>query len=391
MKDNLKVLIYADVDLNLIDGSSIWVTSLINVFTKNKDIEVTVLLKRPVVRPILVSPFTGNRQVVFFDPWQKLKSELSYTSWYNRKKLSPEEAIELIDRLNQDVKYDIVFIRGLDLLLQVGKNEELSSKTYAYITDIPDKMDNYDDKLRLLKTNFKLFKNIVCQTEEIKNKFSTATHTERSKFIILPPIIPDYPDNKPDFKCRSKRLVYTGKFDPLWYTREAIDAFCKIHIKYPDAEFHIAGDKFNSAEDGTSYKNELTKILENTPGVVWHKGISRQEVEKLILKCDIGISWRHPIVDSSLELSTKLLEYGRLGKPAVLNRNPINARILGHDYPLYANSEKEFIAQIEIAFLCPDIYKKAAKNLYDTCKAFTYSEVYKGFSIHLWRAKHDSE
>lgn len=391
MGNNLKVLIYADIDLNLIDGSSIWVTSLINVFAKSEGIEITLLLKRPIVRPILVDPFRDHKQVVFFDPWQKFISESSYEDWYKRKKLYPEEAIELINRLNRDVKYDIVFIRGLDLLLQVGKNEELSSKTWAYITDIPNKMDSYDDKLRLLKSNFKKFKHIVCQTEEIKNKFSTATDTEKSKFILLPPIIPDYPDNKPDFKCCSKRLVYTGKFDPLWYTREAIDAFVKIHQRYPEAEFHIAGDKFNSAENSAEYKNELTEILENTPGVVWHKGISRQEVEELIFRCDIGISWRHPAVNSSLELSTKLLEYGRLGKPVILNRNPINARTLGHDYPLYANFEEEFIEQIETAFLCPDIYEKAAKKLYEACKVFTYSEAYKGFLNYLWRVKHDGE
>lgn len=57
MENNLKVLIYADVDMNLIDGSSIWVTSLISVLTRSNDIKITLLLKRPIIRSILVDPF----------------------------------------------------------------------------------------------------------------------------------------------------------------------------------------------------------------------------------------------------------------------------------------------------------------------------------------------
>jgi hypothetical protein len=249
MENNLKVLIYADVDMNLIDGSSIWVTSLISVLTRSNDIKITLLLKRPIIRSILVDPFLDNKQVLLFDPWQEFKSELSNEKWFETKKLNSEDAVTIIKRLNKNVKFDVVFIRGLDILMEIGKNEELSAKTWAYITDIPLQTVDYVDKFKHFKTTLNNLKLIFSQTEEIKIKFSKGLDIDKSKFMILPPIIPDYPAKKPEFKCSRKCLVYTGKFDPLWYTKEAIYAFRKIHERYPDAEFHIAGDKFNSTEN----------------------------------------------------------------------------------------------------------------------------------------------
>jgi len=52
--------------------------------------------------------------------------------------------------------------------------------------------------------------------------------------------------------------------------------------------------------------------------------------------CDIGLSWRHPSMDASLELSTKVLEFGILGLPVILNRTPMHEALLGTDYPLFA-------------------------------------------------------
>ena len=56
------------------------------------------------------------------------------------------------------------------------------------------------------------------------------------------------------------------------------------------------------------------------------------------LRCDIGLSWRHPDLDASLELSTKVLEFGQLGLPVILNRTPMHEALLGADYPLFAAS-----------------------------------------------------
>ena len=47
--------------------------------------------------------------------------------------------------------------------------------------------------------------------------------------------------------------------------------------------------------------------------MIWHGGQPRAEAMRLAADGDIGLSWRHPELDASLELSTKVLEFGQLG------------------------------------------------------------------------------
>ena len=72
--------------------------------------------------------------------------------------------------------------------------------------------------------------------------------------------------------------------------------------------------------------------------MIWHGGQPRAEAMRLAAAGDVGLSWRHPELDASLELSTKVLEFGQLGLPVILNRTPMHEALLGADYPLFAAS-----------------------------------------------------
>ncbi|MBR2076175.1 MAG: hypothetical protein IJ878_02065, partial [Exiguobacterium sp.] len=50
-KKLLRILVYGDVNLNLIDGSAIWLTSVVHMLNHDPNIEVDVLLKRSIVKP----------------------------------------------------------------------------------------------------------------------------------------------------------------------------------------------------------------------------------------------------------------------------------------------------------------------------------------------------
>ena len=101
------------------------------------------------------------------------------------------------------------------------------------------------------------------------------------------------------------------------------------------AELHMVGDKIH--DDASGYQQRMRAAL-GTDGVTWHGGHSREEAMRLAASCDIGLSWRHPDLDASLELSTKVLEFGALGLPVILNRTPMHEALLGADYPLFAAS-----------------------------------------------------
>ncbi len=64
-----RVLIYGDVDLNLIDGSAVWLASLAQVLGGMPDVAATVLQKTPVTRDLVIRSAAALPNVRFLDPW----------------------------------------------------------------------------------------------------------------------------------------------------------------------------------------------------------------------------------------------------------------------------------------------------------------------------------
>ena len=92
---------------------------------------------------------------------------------------------------------------------------------------------------------------------------------------------------------------------------------------------------------------------------------------RLTASCDIGLSWRHRDLDASLELSTKVLEFGALGLPVILNRTPMHEALLGADYPLFAVSLADVAAAAAAAAADPGLYRLAADRAGRAAEQFT--------------------
>ena len=134
------------------------------------------------------------------------------------------------------------------------------------------------------------------------------------------------------------------------------------------SELHMAGDKIH--DDASGYQQRMRAALD-TDGVTWHGGHSREEAMRLAASCDIGLSWRHPDLDASLELSTKVLEFGALGLPVILNRTPMHEALLGADYPLFAASLADVATAAAAAVAKPSVYRLAADRTGHAAERFT--------------------
>ena len=55
-----RILIYGDVDLNVIDGSSVWLVNLARLLSQEQDIYVDILLKKRIRRDMLVRQIKEN-------------------------------------------------------------------------------------------------------------------------------------------------------------------------------------------------------------------------------------------------------------------------------------------------------------------------------------------
>ena len=78
---------------------------------------------------------------------------------------------------------------------------------------------------------------------------------------------------------RRSKLVYAGKFAPEYYFLEIIDTFRRLRRDLPDAEFHLIGDKIHNPPDDPGFKPAVEAALAETENLVWHGGVSRDEVE----------------------------------------------------------------------------------------------------------------
>lgn len=368
------ILVYADVNLNLIDGSAIWVTSLVEMLTQEQDIVVYLLLKTPLTRDIVVKNLLNKTNVRLLDPWDKSGLRIG-----RKKSLTPGEIGGVIKTIAREREIDLIIARGLEVCANIIQFPELASKTWAYVAGIEHIKENPMDLERLRQISAGADR-MLCQTEQIKGFIKEMA--DGVECTLLPPMIPS--GTRPSsFVRQGKRLIYSGKFSPAYCIIEQLTAFEEIARKHTEALMYVAGDKFNSDPRYPRFKEDVTKMLTRTPGVHWFNGLPRHEVQKQITGSDLALSLRVPEMDYSLEMSTKVLEYSNCGKPAILNRNEMHLGLLGPDYPFYANNPAELIQKVNLAFSDDRIYRDAAEHVYKVSQRFTFSSTWQDFKKYL--------
>ncbi|OXS55453.1 glycosyltransferase involved in cell wall biosynthesis [Bacillus sp. V-88] len=375
----LKVLLYGDVDLNIMDGSAVWLTSLANVLDKDENVNTDVLLKAPNVKKRLTNSIQNLKRVNIIDTFTRFHDR----SFETRNRINVNEAVRLIEELDSLNGYDCIIIRGINLVTQMV-NSDLKSKTIPYVTDFThDKNKILSSEIELLKRFYTDFPNMFVQTKQMKMTLTELLSVDGDKFKIISPMIPDY-ETVPRFRNQNNSLIYAGKFAEEWYTEEILDSFKDIQKLDSTITLNIAGDKFQG--NLVQNKEKIIERFKTQPGVNWVGGISRDLVQDLLTGSDVGVAWRSIEVDNdnSVELSTKLLEYGRAGKPILLRRTKIHEEVLGTDYPLFVDTKEEFKEKAIKVLYDRNLYRTAAKIVFEACKRYTFSEIYQTVKPLLW-------
>lgn len=375
----LKVLLYGDVDLNIMDGSAVWLTSLANVLSTDSNINVEILLKAPIVKKQLIQSVENLPGVKVIETFKVFPEKTFET----RKRMNVAEARDIIEELDTAHNYDLIIVRGINIVDELAQST-LNKKIIPYVTDFNHNKDTITEaEISQLKSFYDIFPYMFVQTDSMKEILVSMTGVEGDRFKLLSPMIPNY-ESRPSFKNENNSLIYAGKFAEEWYTEEILDAFSEIRKLDGTIDLNIAGDKFQGAL--RDRRDEVTSRLENDEGVDWKGAISRSEVQDLLAQSDIGIAWRSSVIDNdqSVELSTKLLEYGRLGKPIFLKRTKLHEEVLGSDYPLFVESSKDFLDATLKLLYNRKLYNKCAKMVYEACKKYTFSEVFNTLKPLVW-------
>ena len=336
------VLIYGDLDVNIIDGSSVWLMSLSQAFM-DTDVSVHLLLKSNIKRDVLIKPLTDSPDIKIIEPKH---------FGIQDEKISAEDAIQLIEILDGIYGgYKSIILRGLEVAtFSLGK-KSLWQRVYPYLTDyyFIDTDGARKNKLNtetLIPDLEKFVGGFFVQTTQIREDLSNQFGVANDKMILLPPMIPDIEDVQFERKMIDKlKIGYSGKIAPLWGITELI----KSTEDKPGIEIHIIGDKVHkNTPEHPNFYSEIMPLLENSRHVVWHGGMERNDALELMSQMDVAWCYRSPILESNtLEVSTKLIENTRQGIPSIATRNELNIELFGEDYPLFVSDAKEISSMLE--------------------------------------------
>jgi glycosyltransferase involved in cell wall biosynthesis len=356
-----RALVYGDVDLNLIDGSAIWLQSVTQALA-GAGCAVTLVLKAPVQTSRLIAPLLAEPGVTVRRPFEE--------HLLDGPGPVPVAAVPgLLARLDEEGPHDLVVLRGLAVTAATAKAGVFAGRLWPYLTDVPQSVPGLTpaaaEQLGMIAAAARY---LLCQTEELRCFLEGSTPAACGKCVLLPPILAEIPATRGADAARTPlRLVYSGKFAPRWNTLEMTELPGLLADRGIAAELHMVGDKIHNSPAG--YQQRMRAALD-TEGVTWHGGHSREEALRLAASCDIGLSWRHPDLDASLELSTKVLEFGAVGLPVILNRTPMHEGLLGRDYPLFAASLGDVVAAAA-AVADPALYRLAADRTGRAAQQFT--------------------
>lgn len=388
----IRVALYGDVNLNIIDGSAIWLASLAAVLARGDRVEVTVLRKAPERRDVVTAGLSDLAGVALVGHPDKTGP------------LTPDDALDELERLDRAQRFDIVLLRGYALCRQAVRRPRLAERLWVYLTDIPQDVAALGDEDRTAIADIAATcDRLLCQTEELRSYLEGITAHAANKTVLLPPMVPPLfvrdaakpPDTDaakpPDTADHThaarpvRRLFYAGKFAPRWGFLETVDAFTRLRATHPDLELHVAGDKIHNPPDDLTYRPAVESALSGTDGLVWHGGVTRAQVAALLADADVALSARHRDLDDSLELSTKLLEYGAAGVPPVLNRTPMHVELFGADYPLFVDHLDDLDAVVGAVVADPDRWAAAQTRARAVAEVFTYDAVARHLQPHLER------
>lgn len=337
------VLVYGDININTIDGSSIWLTSLVNILSKFTHV---ILLSKDNIktdRNVLVNLESENVTTLFphdFRHFREFTIEHAVT------------ALKIID--DECPLINALITRGVELALEVQKDKSFNGRKFVYITDFY--IPKYDGPL--LKYPLDVIEQLMFhsdymlyQTKEIKNVLVEASGLTRDiEALYLPPSISDIQDHKVtsliELDNKDKNLIrigYAGKIQPNWGVLELINEVRKLRGEGFNIELHIASGKISDG-DGSypGFKTKITNLIKNESFIKFYRSLSRNDCQILMSKMDYVWCYRPASFENStLEVSTKLIEAVAQKQKAICYPSSINVDLLKDDYQYYITEPRE--------------------------------------------------
>lgn len=357
---NTQRLLYADIDLNTVDGSAIWMASMARILAQTQ--KTIVVSKNPIRRDAVTGDLLRHPNILFITPGNTA---------FGKPNLPVSDCAALIRDLDHLLpELSAVVVRGLAATQTLLSDRQLYKRVYAYLTDLyehtgagirpkPDAASAVDVIARQAAA-------FLVQTPQIEALLKDSTDVP-FRSIPVPPPVPDnfFDSTHSPLSDKTIRIGYAGKIAPQWGIQQLASWVEQLRIEGWDIEVTIVGDKVSgagTAEENKKFRHEtaarLKRIQARQLGA-----LERQDVLREMQRMDFVWCWRPADFENhTLELSSKLVENVIAGLPCISYPSPVNTGVLEQDYPFFAKDLDDFRAIL--AGKTPEISPKLRQKLY---------------------------
>ncbi|PKY70536.1 hypothetical protein CYJ40_05310 [Brevibacterium ravenspurgense] len=392
-QNDFRVLVTGYIDLNAIDGSALFLTGLASMLSTQFGVRVTLLSATRIRTDEVVAEVEGVPNIDIVDPFEHEMFQ-GYDFLDGENNTSRSSLAFVISEAFEEQRPKATIIRDTELSrLVLEANPNMASSLFVYVTGLTD-LEEDPDKGLLADLQFlqSMGVRFLVQTEEMRSILERHLSGVPSVFV-LPPHVPDadQADMVRKFSDESKplRLSYSGKFFPAWNSDRMLAAVKALRMDGVSVELEVAGNYFARGIQNKKFVDTVKYFLTSTEGVKWHGGVTREQSRRLMSRADVGLSWRTNELNNSAEFSTKVLEYGALGVPTILNPSPANVSRLGLDYPLYVNSFGDFVDLVKKIDQDRSILQEAGSVAYDLASRHFYSSILPDLLVFLGNSERD--
>lgn len=339
-------LLYADIDLNTVDGSAIWMSSMASILaTGGKTI---VISKNPIRRTTIVDNILHRENVLILTPDNVDRSA---------PRLDMPRCINLIRSLDHMLpKLRKVVVRGLAAAQELLSDRQFHRRVYPYLTDLYEHTDTGISIKSQARENVDMLARqsaaLLVQTPRIEELMRQMTDFPFRAIGLPPPVPNDLIDRpRPERNDDSViRIGYAGKIAPQWGIQHLTAWVEALQREGMQIEVTIIGDKIAGAatpEANRIFREEITGKLERI-GARRLGALDRTAVAREMEQMDFAWCWRPAgFEDHTLELSTKLVEGVAAGTPCIAYPNQINTECLGEKYPFFTRDLDAFRAILQ--------------------------------------------
>lgn len=374
-----RIAVVTDIDPSYVDGPSVWLSTVTEALLADESNIVFLFLTKKLREQTTLSRVLDDQRLIVIDDFSRTDATLRQRE---------NELIETLAVFDQIVSFEAILVTGNEVLAEFSGFDHLVQRAIAYVFP-PSTLvyRSYDHQKRLLARSLYKFPVVACPTELVKD-FARSLGAIRQKTSLLPPIFCPVVEMEvlntksiAEGEFGPLKVVYAGLFSSYWAAKEMLQLFSAQGEKL-NCELHILGDKVQAVEGDMSYEQAIGQHVICSSNIHCHDECVNELAEEGYRFADIGWAWcKDASMIDEIEMSTKVLEYASQLVPPIVNRAPITERMLGAEYPLFADSMEEIFALLQSIQCDRTIVTMAQRAIKEFCEIDSFEMAKKRLKI----------